>query len=226
MRKIKVRSTRVITLSLLLGLSLVGLSLMLARPPVSRAATTRTVNSTADDGTGTCTVSKCTLRDAIANASATASPGDTINFSLPANSIINLTSGELSINKNLTINGPGANLLTLSGNNSVRVFNIGSAGQNISVTISGLTIAKGNASDVGGGIVNKSVGILTITGCAISNNTAGSGGGIYKSNGGTVTITNSTISGNTASNGGGGGIYNINGTVTITNSTISGNTAS
>src|SRR6266567_4302486 len=226
MRKIKVRSTRVITLSLLLGLSLVGLSLMLARPPVSRAATTWTVNSILDDGTGTCTASKCTLRDAIASASAAASPGDTINFSLPANSIINLTSGELSINKNLTINGPGANLLTLSGNNSVRVFNIGSAGQNISVTISGLTIAKGNASDVGGGIVNQSVGILTITGCAISNNTAGSGGGIYKSNGGTVTITNSTISGNTASNGGGGGIYNINGTVTITNSTISGNTAS
>ena len=36
--RIKVRSARAITLSLLLGLSLVGLSLLLARPPVSRAA--------------------------------------------------------------------------------------------------------------------------------------------------------------------------------------------
>ena len=50
MKSIRVRNYRVITLSLLLGLSLVGLSLMLARPPVVRAATTWTVNSTGDAG--------------------------------------------------------------------------------------------------------------------------------------------------------------------------------
>jgi CSLREA domain-containing protein len=70
-RRIKARSARAITLSLLLGLGLVGLTMLLARPPMSRAATTLTVNSTADDGTGTCTASKCTLRDAILSASAT-----------------------------------------------------------------------------------------------------------------------------------------------------------
>src|ERR1043166_634809 len=135
---IKVRNTRVITLSLLLGLSVLGLSLMLARPPVVKAATTWTVNSNADDGTGTCTVSKCTLRDAIANAAS----NDTINFA-PGLTTINLTNGELLINKNLTINGPGANLLTVQRNTTAqfRIFKISNG--NLNVTISGLTISKG-----------------------------------------------------------------------------------
>jgi len=75
----------------------------------SAHAATLTVNSTADDGAGTCTASRCTLRDAIARAA----PGDTINFSLPASSAIDLKSGELPINKDLIISGPGANLLTV-----------------------------------------------------------------------------------------------------------------
>ena len=50
MKRIKLRSDRVITLSLLLGLSLVGLSLMLARPPVVKAAPPLTVTSSADSG--------------------------------------------------------------------------------------------------------------------------------------------------------------------------------
>ena len=107
MRRIKVRRERAITLSLLLGLSLAGLLLILVLPPVSWAATL-TVTSPADAG-GTCPGANCTLRQAIA----TAAPNDTINFSLPANSTIALTSAELLINKNLTISGPGANLLTV-----------------------------------------------------------------------------------------------------------------
>ncbi len=47
------------------------------------------------------------LRRAISDAGS----GDTINFSLPANSTVKLTTGELLIDKNLTISGPGANLL-------------------------------------------------------------------------------------------------------------------
>src|SRR2546426_9239618 len=92
-------------MALVVGLSVVGLTLLLARPPVSRAATTITVTSTADPG-GTCPGATCTLRQAIA----TAASGDTINFAAGITTI-NLTSGGLSINKNLTINGPGANLL-------------------------------------------------------------------------------------------------------------------
>ncbi|MFN2638209.1 MAG: choice-of-anchor Q domain-containing protein, partial [Gemmatimonadaceae bacterium] len=185
-------------------------------------ANTLTVKSTADAG-GTCPGADCTLRQAIASAAS----GDTIIFSLPANSAITLTSAELTISKNLTINGPGANLLTVQrsaagGTPNFRIFNI--AGSS-TVTISGLTIANGNAfGNSGGGIYNISTGTLTVTGCAISGNFANGGGGIFN-NGGTLTITNSTISGNSASNGSGGGILNLQGALTITNSTISGNSA-
>jgi hypothetical protein len=179
---------------------------------VSADAATITVISAADDGGGS-------LRQAISNAAA----GDTINFSLPpGTAAITLTSDQLLINKNLTISGPGAGLLTVqrstaSGTPQFRIFQIASS----TVTISGLTIANGNpTSAVGGGIGGG--GTLTITNCTVSGNTAVSGGGI--SIGGTVTITNSTIAGNTASTFGGGIYFGI-GTVTITNSTISGNTA-
>src|SRR4051812_27296069 len=94
-------------------------------------AVTFTVSSAADAG-GSCPGATCTLRQAIA----TAAIGDTINFAagLPT---INLTSAELLLNKNLTITGPGANLLTVRRSDaagSFRIFNITS-----DVSISGLT---------------------------------------------------------------------------------------
>jgi CSLREA domain-containing protein len=198
---------------------------------VSADAATLTVNSIADDGTGTCTASNCTLRDAISSAV----PDDTITFSLPANSTITLVIGELLINKNLTINGPGANMLTVqrshaAGTQPFRVFNILS-----NVAIIGLTIANGS-SPIGAGGFNTSGGGILNNGAAataliinsiISGNLAvagnsGGGGGIANV-GGTVLIENSTISGNSAY--GGGGIRSSGGTVAILNSTISGNTA-
>src|ERR1700687_1842719 len=192
LRRMKVRKARAIALSLLMGLGLVGLGLMLGRPRVSKAATTLTVNSIADDGTGTCTASNCTLRDAISSAVS----GDTINFSLPANSAITLTNGEWEINKNLIISGPGANLLTVQRSASAGNFRIFRIFPNTKASISALTIANGNVS---GNI---------------------SGGGI--GNFGTLTTTNSTISGNSASTTSffGGGIYVDSDMVTITDSTI------
>ena len=229
MREIKVRRERAITLSLLLGLSLVGLSLLLARPPVVKAATL-TVTSSADAG-GTCPGATCTLRQAIATAAA----GDTINFAAGLTTV-NLTSAELLINKNLTINGPGANLLSVQrsaagGTPDFRIFNIASASLNVS--ISGLTIANGKLSGFasGGGISNNSTGTVTVTNSTISGNTAKNGGGIFNNTSAALTITNSTISGNTANGNGpgegdGGGIsIPTNCTVTLTNSTISGNSA-
>ena len=50
------------------------------------------------------------LRQAILNASS----GDAINFA-PSVTTVTLTSGELVIDKNLTITGPGANHLTVQG---------------------------------------------------------------------------------------------------------------
>src|SRR5437762_2373249 len=65
--------------------------------PRARAAT---VTTTADDGPGS-------LRQAIANAA----QGETINFA--AVNVITLTSGALSIDKDLIISGPGASNLLI-----------------------------------------------------------------------------------------------------------------
>ena len=161
----------------------------------------------------------------------TADSGDTINFAVTGDII--LTGGQLTIAKNLAIEGPGSGDLVISGNNDSWVFNI--AGGN--VAISGMTIQYGGIDNFGtltltnttisgttpnrvqgGGIFNR--GMLTLTNSTVSGNWARfSGGGI--DNGGTLTITNSTVSGNSASNGGG---IRSSGTVTINNGTIADNT--
>jgi hypothetical protein len=165
------------------------------------------VTTNADSGAGS-------LRQAIADAC----PGSTITFAKTVVSPITLAS-ELSIDENLTIQGPGASSLTISGNNSV----------------SGLTLSNGKApvvggQAVGGCIFNNSTSTLTITSVTVSNSTAQGvfamgGGGILNNNTGTLDITNSTISGNSSSDGFGGGILNNAGTVNITNSNIVGNSA-
>ena len=135
-------------------------------------------------------------------------------------STIQLAAALPSLNTNMAIQGPGANLLTVRRNigGSYRLFNI--SGNN--VTISGLTIANGNSPSNGGGI--SITGGLTIANCTISGNTTGSsGGGIVSSR--TLSIVNSTVSGNSATGGFGGGIYNT-GTAQITNTTISNNSVS
>jgi hypothetical protein len=98
----------------------------------------RTVPSTVmnlnDSGTGS-------LRDAIANTAA----GGTVDFQPGLTGTIILTSGELDIAEDLTITGPGAGVITVSGNNASRVFDI--AAEN-TVTISGLTVADGMSNNV------------------------------------------------------------------------------
>ena len=109
------------------------------------------VTTLADGGAGS-------LRAAIAQANAHAG-ADIIDFQPGLTGTIALTGGELDITDDLTINGPGADRLTVSGNNISRVFKVESGE---TVTISGLTIAGGNAgSGNGGGIDN--FGTLTVS---------------------------------------------------------------
>jgi hypothetical protein len=136
----------------------------------------------------------------------------------PPNTIV-LTSGQLTLTKNLTIQGPSTTQLTISGtttNSASRIFEVS---QNTTVTLSRMTVSRG-FSGYGGGIFNQ--GALALNGCTISGNFVHyNGGGIY--NVGTLSINNSTLSGNSARFG--GAIYNAGGMVTIDSSTLSGNIA-
>jgi hypothetical protein len=181
------------------------------------------VTSTADSGAGS-------LRQALADVN----DGDTIQFDPALNGqTITLTSDELVIDSNVTISGPGPNLLTVAKTSSIpprfRIFHVMPSR---TVTIEGLTIRNGYAdASFGGGILNDTDTTLTISNCTVSDNVsdAGSGGGgIYSR--GTLTIVNSTVSNNWAGFtngfpiGTGGGIRGF-GTITIIHSTINNNTA-
>jgi hypothetical protein len=167
------------------------------------------------------------LRDTIGAAAS----GVTIDFDPSlAGQTITLTSGELLLTKNLDIEGPGADSLTVSGNNASRVFEVASGAND---SISGLTVANGwlDGGDVTGAGV-KNAGFLIMSNSTVANNFArqgsggaGFGGGIY--NLGTLIVQDSLITGNTAGysdNGFGGGIYSL-GTLTVQDSLISSNTA-
>ena len=187
------------------------------------------VTTNADSGPGS-------LRQAIQDAC----PGSTITFDMSqVVSPIVLTSVELLIDKDLTISGPGANVLTVQRTTgpkapAFRIFNVvvpTGDGFEIVATISGLTIANGQVqgkfpSSAGGGISNSGPATLNVAGCTLNNNSADFGGGIFNSSSGTVEVTHSTLNNNVANFGGGGGIYNSStGTVNLTNCTLSGNSA-
>ncbi len=221
-----------------------SLGMGLASQPVEAASFT--VINLNDAGVGS-------LRQAILDANSAAG-ADTIRFDEGLTGTIPLTTGQLAITDSVDIEDPGA-VITVSGNNTSRVFYIYSSLAELDVSISGLTITAGSA-DIGAGIANfnenltlDSVTIsnniatvdggglwasglnmdLTIRTSTISANTAAfSGGGIYVGDtGGLLLIQNTVISGNTATNGAGGGVflYDPDNNTTIEDSTISGNTS-
>ncbi|OZH54211.1 hypothetical protein AFK68_12370 [Hydrocoleum sp. CS-953] len=193
------------------------------------------------------------LRDAIEMANATLD-ADTITFdSSLTGKTIGLTSGELSITNSLTINGLGANLLTVDAQmNGFRVFNIDNNSDDfINVFINGLTITGGNPIGGGGGIFTSEN--LTVQDSIISGNTSTGiegqydrdvsidGGGI-NSHGGYLEIintyiVNNEVIGNQLTDGqfspiiahnlgddpDGGGVSINNGKLKVVDSTISEN---
>jgi hypothetical protein len=177
-------------------------------------AGTLTVTNTNDSGPGS-------LRQALVDAN----DGDTIDFAVTGT--IGLTTGELSVDKSITISGPGADNLAVNGNGTSRVFHVA---PDRNVTISYLTITNGGSfPNNGSGIYNERAG-LTVSSCTVSNNSAGLGGGIFNdgsSGYASLQVVNSTISDNSALLG--AGICNVaadsSATVVIRNSSLSGNAA-
>jgi len=163
---------------------------------------------------------------------------DEITFDVTG--IITLSS-QLQISSGMTIQGPGAENLAVSGNDTCRVFYINTTD---SVDISGISIVSGklgslsahgagvrNSShnlvmtdcifrgnetgDDGGGIYNDTDSSLTLINCIFDDNSAFNGGGMYN-NQCSADITNCTFERNSSGNAG-GGIYNISSSPTITN---------
>ena len=159
------------------------------------------VSSLLDSGPGS-------LRAAVTYACA----APVITFSVTGR--INLAS-RILLNQSLTIQGPGAANLTISGQSQTRIFFVGTgttAPFSGTVNITGVTLANGLAlgggSDLGGGsagmggAIFQSGGTLNLTGVVFSGNqAAGGAGGVGSSLGG----AGFAGSGDSAGDGGGGG---------------------
>jgi CSLREA domain-containing protein len=97
--------------------SLILLTVVFLLIPAVSHGVNITVNSTVDPGDGTCDMAECTLREAVVQANMVAGP-DVITFQAGLMGTIVLTGNDL------TITGPGADMITVSGGNTLRVFNI------------------------------------------------------------------------------------------------------
>lgn len=201
------------------------------------SATTITVTNTNDSGAGS-------LRQALTDAA----NGDTINFSVTG--VITISS-LLDISKDIVIEGPGADLLAIDGNNSTVLFKDQKYALN-SVVISGLELRNGSGTSYGAGIgglgynltlkycnihsntLTASYGAavsvwnegssLTIENCTLHNNSVtGNAACIYVQDGGELNISNSTIYNNNGK-GAGQAIYANGSDIMLTNVTIAGHT--
>ncbi len=201
------------------------------------------VNGTAGDNYGCDVIGSgpvCTLRGALLASNLSTGVDDSIVFAggLTGTIILNSGSGfgELAITDGVTITGTAncARNLTISGNNTSRIFHVNPNifGENITVSISGLTLANGNgaanvvaglpiAPGPGGAILTEGGATLNLTGMNLTGNKSeilgflpvGSlvGGGVATIGSDTAptvtSITRSLIQNNGAL-GGGGGIAN------------------
>lgn len=192
-----------------------------AGPPGSEAPTI-SVSTIEDTSDGVCD-SHCSLREALAAAP----PDSTITFASALGGTIALKD-TLTIRKHVTINGPTAKAITISGDNKRRVLYVDAG---VHLTIRNLTIANGRvrgesglemadggvgSAAKGAGLYNNG-GVATIESCTLSNNSVrgGTGRSVHP-----ATYASGGIGGDAL----GGGIYNA-GTLILINSTLTGNSA-
>lgn len=204
------------------------LALVVVRPDDARASdyvvTTLTDELVQEgtDGTTTTTVlpSVGTLRRAIIDANA--NPGvDTVSFAVTGT--ITLLAALETITEPLTITGPGASALTISGASSFRILDISYAAVSaVPVAISGVTLSGGAAPGAAGGAI-RTVESLTVTDARFNGNSA-LGGGAIASSSGALTITDTSFTSNSSGTDGGGAILLTSGSLTVTRSTFSLNT--
>ncbi|MEO1390967.1 MAG: right-handed parallel beta-helix repeat-containing protein [Cyanobacteria bacterium J06634_6] len=142
-----------------------------------------TVTNTTDSGSGS-------LRSAIDRAES----GDRIVFANNLkNKTIRLTSGQITLDKNLTIDGTGTPGVAISGNNTSRVFYLKKTRQ---AKFKNLTIADGKTEGAGGGIDARHESVLELENVTVRNNKSELGGGMRLGHLAKATIINSHFIGN------------------------------
>jgi len=203
------------------GASLLTIGVLLLASRGGRADT-YTVTNLADAGAGS-------LRQAMTDANAHAG-ADSIVFANSVNGTIGLNSMLPNITGTLTITGPGASRLAVSGQGKLGVMSNSGVATISNISITGGLVRGLLGSPSGAGVNNS--GTLTIFNCVIANNTGveyprfnpvglcPSHGAIF--NTGSMSVTNCLIQNNQSNLG--GGIYN-SGEMTIMSSTVSGNRA-
>lgn len=195
-----------------------------------RLLATITVTSLADnmivDG-------QVTLREAIEAANTNTSVdgsvagtySDEIVFQSGLMGTIDLNGTELTVERLVTIVGPGQQFLTIDAHDNSRHFRVT---EQDGMTLDGVTLTRGSVVGNGGSILSDGTLSLTIRNSVIHGNSATNGGGIYSV--ASINVINSTIADNVAS-GSGGGIFvvpyttSVSGSVSLIASTISGNSA-
>jgi hypothetical protein len=188
-------------------LSSVLVPLALAFRSVASATSAVAVANCHDSGAGS-------LRRAVDDAPA----GATIGFAhSPRCSTITLAS-TIVIRHRVTIDGPGAVSMTVSGGDAVEAFRVDPG---VTASITGLTVAHGQGP-YGGGIDNN--GVLTLADSRVTDNRAATGGGGIWSNG-RLTVEHSMLTGNQCAYFGGGIYSGPRGTLKVLDSTLSGNSS-
>jgi hypothetical protein len=201
-------------------------------------ASTYTVMNTDSTGAGS-------LAEAVSEANADPSPPTTVTFARGVSGTIYLLGGTLTISQSVAIEGPGADVVDVSGNDQ-QIIRIPSSSSTVS--LSGLEFSAGSVQgdsdgrNYGGAIYNA--GTLTVDRDVFDHNFAGGAGGASQNLGngyggaiyttGPLTVAGSTFTNNTAGGTGGsgdltgrgvGGAIDAYDSLTVTGSTFAGNGA-
>ncbi|MGB5926569.1 MAG: cadherin-like domain-containing protein, partial [Cyclobacteriaceae bacterium] len=188
----------------------------------SQASVAQIVTSTANSGEGS-------LRQVITNAAS----GSIIVFALEPGSVIRLNT-QITLSKSLTLMGPGADRLTISGDSDsdntgeTRIFNVTDG----TLTLRNLRLDLGSSGTAGAAVlVDGSSAGLDVADCEFTNNNAAqAGGAIAVIDRGRLFVSRTLFLSNfvttpASSSGGGGAIYlDTDREIDIENCTFSQNT--
>lgn len=194
------------------------LMLSLSTLAAPAAAATFTVTTLADSGPGS-------LRAAV--AAANAAPGDdTIRFQTGVTGTITLAA-EILVSDALVVEGPGPQVLALSGAGAHRILVLDRAsGTRTTTVLSGLAFEDGHAAD--GGAIFAEDENLVVRNVVFRDNASISRGGAIRLAAGDLTLEDVAFVGNQAgpgNNDSGGAINHSNGRFRMTRGLVQGNRA-